>query len=180
MSAETLKRQLRKGSLHWCFQLFSTTRNLAFCKMPPNDPLLLWHLSCGCTRWSQFLFSALSFEGHWILEHSPCPEADNRWLESVKGNLGKGKRENSFEIFSHKLHPYYGFSFCFTCMWALRLLWNSSMCWKTKIQILVIAEEAHKGVVNHGDLHPKWQDNRGTGTGRGSVGFGSGSQLAHG
>lgn len=41
-----------------------------------------------------FFLQAL-FRGHGILEASPCPEADNRWLESAKGNLGKGKREKA-------------------------------------------------------------------------------------
>lgn len=41
-----------------------------------------------------FFLHAL-FWGHSILEQSPCPEADNRWLESAKGNLGKGKHENA-------------------------------------------------------------------------------------
>ena len=96
-SAESLKWQLGKGRSACCLLLIPS----AFVVLP----LWTWHfvkrpkISTGISPMAalgahDFSLHAL-FGGHWILRHSPCPEADNRWLESAKGNLGKGKCENT-------------------------------------------------------------------------------------
>lgn len=148
--------------------------------MPPNHPLLLWHLSCGYTRCSQFLFlrSFLRATGFWSIVLAQKQTTDGWSLSKVTWEKGSVKTALKYSVtsFTHTI----GFHFVSCVCELLRLLWNNSMCRKTEIQILVIEEEAHKGVVNHGNLNSKWQDNRDTGTGRGSVGFGSGTQLAEG
>lgn len=71
----------------------STAVNLVFlCKPPPDQP---WHLAYSCTRCPPYPSPCSLLRPLCILEHSPRLGADNRWLESAKGNLGTGKREKA-------------------------------------------------------------------------------------